>query len=373
VSGSCSASGSRPDVSGSRSATGSRLDVSGSRSAPLLRVTDLRKLYPVRGSKDVVRAVDGVSFDLHRGETLGIVGESGCGKSTTARLIVRLEDPTAGAIALDGQDLALLRGRELRAARRRIQLVFQDPQASLNPRSDVGRTLHEVLAVHRIGADAAARRARVRELLDMVGLSAAHADRYPHELSGGQRQRVGIARALAVEPDVVVLDEPVSALDVSVQSEVMNLLTTLRRELGLSYVFISHDLGMVRHVSDRIAVMYLGRIVELGPWKPVSDEPLHPYTRALQEAVPVPDPAAEARRDVAPLRGEVPDPAHPPPGCSFHPRCPLAEQRCIDDDPALEELAPRHHAACHAAAGRLEGAPLPWDARVDPSGAHRAR
>jgi oligopeptide transport system ATP-binding protein len=333
-------------------------------SEPILRARDLHKRYPVRGTKTEVRAVDGVSFDLHRGETLGIVGESGCGKSTTARLLVRLEAPTSGSIELGGQDLAQLSGRALRAARRRIQLVFQDPQASLNPRLDVEHTLTEVLKVHGLGGDADGRRARARELLEMVGLSRRFEDRFPHQMSGGQRQRVGVARALAVEPEVLVLDEPISALDVSVQSEVMNLLIRLRDELGLSYVFISHDLGMVRHVSDRIGVMYLGRVVELGPWKPVSDEPLHPYTRALQQAVPVPDPEVEADREVVPLRGEVPDPAAPPPGCNFHPRCPLAEQRCIDDDPALEELAVDHHAACHAAAGRLAGDPLPWEARA---------
>lgn len=327
---------------------------------PVLRVRDLHKTYKVRGSADAVRAVDGVCFDLHRGETLGIVGESGCGKSTTARLVVRLEEPTAGSIELGGTDLAGLRGRALRAARRRVQLVFQDPQASLNPRLSVERTLSEVLQVHRLaGGTPTGRQQRVEELLSMVGLSRTLAERYPHQLSGGQRQRVGIARALAVEPEVLVLDEPISALDVSVQSEVMNLLTRLREELGLSYVFISHDLGMVRHVSDRIAVMYLGRIVETGAWKPVSDAPLHPYTAALQDAVPVPDPDIEADRQVLPLPGEVPDPANPPAGCNFNPRCRFAEQLCIDVDPALEELAPGHHVACHAAAGRLRGAPPP--------------
>ncbi|MFW6090644.1 MAG: ABC transporter ATP-binding protein [Actinomycetota bacterium] len=322
-------------------------------SEPLLRVTGLRKTYAVRGSKDIVHAVDGVSFDLGKGETLGIVGESGCGKSTVARLLVRLEDPTAGSIELDGRDLTALRGHAMRAARRRIQLVFQDPQASLNPRLTVGRTLSEVLTVHRICREPGKRDARVRELLSMVGLPPEFAGRYPHQMSGGQRQRVGIARALAVEPEILVLDEPISALDVSVRSEVVNLLTRLRAELGLSYVFIAHDLGMVRHVSDRIAVMYLGRIVEVGPWKPVSDDPLHPYTRALQDAVPVPDPEVEERRQVSPLVGEVPDPANPPQGCNFHPRCPVAQQLCVDADPQLEELAPAHRAACHAAAGRL--------------------
>lgn len=318
--------------------------------APMLQVDNLVKHYRVPGLRALVRAVDGISFTVARGETLGVVGESGCGKSTTARLLVRLEDPTSGHIRLAGRDVTHLRGRELRAVRRRIQLVFQDPYASLNPRLTVGQTLTEVLRVHRIGADAAARRGRVAELLDMVGLPAPVAARHPHELSGGQRQRVGIARALAVEPDVLVLDEPVSALDVSVRAEVVNLLTRLRDDLGLSYVFISHDLGMVRHVSDRVAVMYLGRIVELGPWQRVSDEPLHPYSRCLQEAVPVADPAVEAARRVVPLAGEVPDAAAPPPGCHFHPRCPLAEERCRLADPPLEELLPGHLAACHVVA-----------------------
>jgi oligopeptide/dipeptide ABC transporter ATP-binding protein len=332
-------------------------------STPLLQVTDLRKAYPVRGSTDQVRAVDGVSFDLHRGEILGIVGESGCGKSTTARLLVRLEDPTSGSINLDGTDLATLSGKELRAARRRIQLVFQDPYAALNPRLTVGQVLDEVLRVHHLrgsGRTGAAERAdRVAELLDLVGLTPAEfIGRYPHQMSGGQRQRVGIARALAVEPEILVLDEPISALDVSVQSGVMNLLSRIREELGLSYVFISHDLGMVRHVADRVGVMYLGRMVELGPWQAVSDDPLHPYTRALHDAVPTHDPAVEASRVIAPLSGEVPDPANPPSACSFHPRCPLAEALCSQVDPALEQLAPGHHVACHATAGRLS-TPLP--------------
>jgi oligopeptide/dipeptide ABC transporter ATP-binding protein len=326
---------------------------------PVLRIRDLRKLYPVRGSDDVVRAVDGVSFDLGRGETLGVVGESGCGKSTTARLLVRLEDPTSGSVELDGQDITGLSGRALRDVRRRIQLVFQDPRSSLNPRLTVAQTLTEVLKVHGLAGDGEGRKRRVVELMEMVGLSTVMAGRYPHQMSGGQRQRVGVARALAVEPDVLVLDEPVSALDVSVRSEVMNLLVRLRDDLGLSYVFISHDLGMVRHISDRIAVMYLGRVVELGPWKPVSDDPLHPYTRALQDAVPVPDPVEEAQRQVEPLAGEVPDPAHPPEGCNFHPRCPWAEQVCIDVDPALVELQTAHRAACHVAAREFSDVPAP--------------
>ncbi len=322
--------------------------------APILRVEDLVKVYPVRGTGQELRAVAGVSFSLGRGETLGIVGESGCGKSTTGRLLVRLEEPTEGRIELDGEDITRIRGRALREVHRRVQLVFQDPFAALNPRLTVAQTLDEVLRVYDLAGDKAGRRRRVQELLGMVGLRSGFADRYPHQMSGGQCQRVGIARALAVEPQVVVLDEPVSALDVSVQSEVMNLLTRLREELGLSYVFISHDLGMVRHISDRIVVMYLGRVVELGPWRAVSDDPLHPYTRALQEAVPVADPGIEAAREIEPLRGEVPDPADPPAGCVFHPRCPLVEDVCTTVDPELAELLPEHQAACHVAARRLQ-------------------
>jgi oligopeptide/dipeptide ABC transporter ATP-binding protein len=313
---------------------------------PVIDVADVTKHYRTRHG--VVRAVDRVSFTVGRGQTLGVVGESGCGKSTTARLLVRLEDPTSGQIRVTGIDFGRLRGRALRAARRRIQLVFQDPDASLNPRLTVGQTLTEVLAVHRIATGAAAR-ARVGDLLEMVGLTASVGRRYPHQLSGGQRQRVGIARALAVSPEILVLDEPVSALDVSVRAEVMNLLVRLRAELTLTYVFISHDLGMVRHLSDRIAVMYLGRIVELGGWRDVSDTPLHPYTRSLHEAVPVPDPQVEAARRVPPLRGEMPDPTAPPPGCRFHTRCPLVEDICRRQEPSLVELRARQHVACHLA------------------------
>jgi oligopeptide/dipeptide ABC transporter ATP-binding protein len=332
---------------------------------PILRALDLVKVYPVRGTREHVQAVAGVSFEVRRGETLGIVGESGCGKSTTARMLVRLEDPSSGRIELDGDDITNVQGRQLRAARRRIQLVFQDPYASLNPRLTVAQTLDEVLRVHRL-VTPSQRADRLRELLEMVGLRSTFADRYPHQMSGGQRQRIGIARALAVEPEVVVLDEPVSALDVSVQSEVMNLLTRLRNELGLSYVFISHDLAMVRHISDRIAVMYLGKIAEVGPWRPVSDDPLHPYTRALQDAVPVPDPRAEAGREVEPLPGEVPDPANPPTGCRFHPRCPLSEPICQSVDPALAELKPGHRAACHVTAREL-GHPQSTMSSLDPT------
>jgi oligopeptide/dipeptide ABC transporter ATP-binding protein len=323
----------------------------------ILRVENLQMEYPVRGSDRGVRAVDGVTFTLNRGECFGIVGESGCGKSTTARLVVRLEDPTGGRIELDGQDISKLSARALRPVRRKVQLVFQDPYSSLNPRMTVGETLAEVLQVWGLGSGTRdGRLRRVGELLDMVGLNADFATRYPHQMSGGQRQRIGIARALAVEPEILVLDEPVSALDVSVQAGIMNLLTRLRAELNLTYIFISHDLGMVRHISDRIGVMYLGRMVELGSWSQVSDQALHPYTRALQLSVPVADPEVEEGRQVAPLAGEVPDPANPPSGCRFHTRCPLAEPVCIEQDPVLGELAPRHHCACHVMARELAGA-----------------
>lgn len=317
----------------------------------MIGVEGLVKHYPTR--EGLVWAVDGVSFEVGRGETLGLVGESGCGKSTTARLLVRLEDPTYGRMRLAEQDITRLRGRSLRQVRRRIQLVFQDPHASLNPRLTAGRALGEVLEAHRICDGPAARARRVGELLEMVGLPASTEAAYPHQLSGGQRQRVGIARALAVEPEVLVLDEPVSALDVSVRAEVVNLLCRLRDELSLTYIFISHDLGMIRHVSDRIAVMYLGRIVETGPWQQVADDPLHPYTRSLHEAVPVPDPVIEADRHVTPLPGEVPDATAPPPGCRFHPRCPAAEQSCRRDDPPLAQVLPGHHLACPVVARRL--------------------
>ncbi len=312
----------------------------------VIDVADVTRHYRTRHG--VVRAVDRVSFTVGRGETLGVVGESGCGKSTTARLLVRLEEPTSGQIRIAGIDFGRLRGRALRAARRRIQLVFQDPDASLNPRLTVAQTLTEVLSVHRIVTGAAVT-SRVGDLLEMVGLAGSVGHRYPHQLSGGQRQRVGIARALAVSPDILVLDEPVSALDVSVRAEVMNLLVRLREELTLTYVFISHDLGMVRHLSDRIAVMYLGRIVELGGWRDVSDTPLHPYTRSLHEAVPVPDPELEAARQARPLRGEVPDPTAPPPGCRFHTRCPLAEDICRRQEPSLVEVRAGQQVACHLA------------------------
>jgi oligopeptide/dipeptide ABC transporter ATP-binding protein len=316
----------------------------------MLTATDLVKQYPVRDGHGVVHALAGVSLTLHEGETLGIVGESGCGKSTLAKLLVRLEDPTSGRIELDGVDLTALRGRALREQRRKIQMVFQDPYSSLNPRLRIGQALGEVLAVHGL-AEGRARERRVGDLLEMVGLDASFAARYPHELSGGQRQRVGIARALAVEPKVLLLDEPVSALDVSVRAEIMNLLVRLRRELGLSYVFISHDVAMVRHISDRVAVMYLGRVVEVGDWKSVLDQPRHPYTAALCAAVPVPNPELSQPIE-ATVSGEVPNPADPPSGCPFHPRCPLAENVCRREDPRLLPIAESRSVACHVAGRR---------------------
>ncbi|GAA4211513.1 ABC transporter ATP-binding protein [Actinocatenispora rupis] len=309
----------------------------------MIEVTDLVRHY--RTGDGVVRAVDGVTFSVAEGETLGLVGESGCGKSTTAKLLVALERADGGALSVGGIDVRTARGPHLRQLRRTIQLVFQDPYASLNPRRRIAATLAEVLTVHRLARGGTVA-GRVADLLDMVGLPGSVADRYPHQLSGGQRQRVGIARALAVEPRVLVLDEPVSALDVSVRAEVMNLLASLRASLGLTYVFISHDLGMVRHLCDRIAVMYLGKIVETGGWRDVSDEPLHPYTRSLHDAVPVADPAVESGRAHRTLRGEVPDPAAPPSGCRFHPRCPIAEDACRTDEPVLTVRGDRA-VACH--------------------------
>ncbi len=315
----------------------------------LLEVEGLAKHYPVkRGllgrAQGVVRAVDGVSFAIARGETLALVGESGCGKSTTARLVLRLIEPSAGTIRFDG--LAVTGAAELRALRRRVQVVFQDPYASLNPRLKVGETIAEPMEVHGIG-DSASRTARVRELLGLVGLAPYHAERYPHEFSGGQRQRIGIARALAVQPELVVCDEPVSALDVSIQAQVVNLLKDLQARFGLSYLFIAHDLAVVRHMADRVAVMYLGQIVELAPKRALFAAPRHPYSRALLAAIPRPDPARRGR--VAHLGGDVPSPMNPPPGCRFHTRCPHAEAICREQVPPLVEAAPGHAVACHLA------------------------
>ncbi len=314
--------------------------------APLLSVRKLVKYFPVRGKgrgllpgrRAQVKAVDGVSFDLYPGETLGLVGESGCGKSTTGRAILRLIEPTSGEIHFRGQDVRAMGERDLRALRRRAQIVFQDPFSSLNPRLTVGDMLTEVLRVHGLHGDARGRKRRADELLDRVGLLPEHADRYPHEFSGGQRQRLGIARALSVEPDFIVCDEPVSALDVSVQAQVVNLLKDLQQELGLTYLFIAHDLAVVEHVSDRVAVMYLGRIVEMGPAETLYRDPKHPYTRALLSAVPRPDPGHREVRARIVLEGDVPSPVDPPSGCPFHPRCwyPDRDASCAVEVPGLE-------------------------------------
>ena len=320
----------------------------------LLEVDNLVKHFSVGGGMfsgppGLVRAIDGVSFSIRRGETLGLVGESGCGKTTTGRCILQLERPTSGRIMFEGVDLVTLEGAALRAVRRRIQVIFQDPYSSLNPRMTIGQMLAEPLEVHGIVREKAARADRVQELLSQVGLLPQHAKRYPHQLSGGQRQRVGIARALAMEPSLIVCDEPVSALDVSIQAQIINLLEDLQAKYGLTYLFIAHDLSVVRHTSDRVAVMYLGKIVENADRTKLYEEPLHPYTRALLSAVPIPDPRLEASREHTVLRGEVPSPLRPPPGCVFHPRCPVAVERCSAEVPPIREIRPGHWAACHLA------------------------
>ena len=308
--------------------------------APLLAAEDVKKHYPVRGgvfggTVGVVRAVDGVTFSIRRGETLGLVGESGCGKSTLGRVLNRLETPTSGRVTFEGKDIAGAAGEDLRALRRDIQMIFQDPYSSLNPRMTIGEIVREPLLVHRVGTKASQLDA-VRELLEVVGLTGALLGRYPHEFSGGQRQRVGLARALALEPKLVIADEPVSALDVSVQSQVLNLMVRLQRERELTYLFISHDLSVVEYISDTIAIMYLGRIVEIGPSSSIFGRPAHPYTRALIEAIPEPDPTR--RRGALPLEGEAPSPQNPPSGCPFHPRCPFAIPECRTAVPALDPV-----------------------------------
>jgi oligopeptide transport system ATP-binding protein len=292
-----------------------------------------------------VHAVDGVSFELAAGETLGLVGESGCGKSTTGRCILRLIEPTAGEVRFDGKDVMAMDGRGLREMSRGMQIIFQDPFASLNPRMTVGAIVGEALTIHRLARNVREHDERVVNLLETVGLHADYRSRYPHEFSGGQRQRIGIARALAVSPRLIVCDEPVSALDVSIQAQVINLLEDLQRQFGLAYLFIAHDLSVVEHISRRVAVMYLGRIVELASAHDLYATPRHPYTEALLSAVPVPDPAAKRQRIV--LQGDVPNPIHPPAGCHFHPRCPHAMERCRSEAPLLREVTPGHLAACH--------------------------
>ncbi|MSU57953.1 MAG: dipeptide ABC transporter ATP-binding protein [Pedosphaera sp.] len=320
----------------------------------LLEVQNLKVHFPVKHglfspdwSGEFVKAVDDVSFTIAPGDTLGLVGESGCGKTTLGRAIVRLVEPTAGKILFEGEDLTAMNGGQLRARRRKFQMIFQDPFGSLNPRMTIEDVIGEALDIHELADGKPARRARINELLGAVGLDAACAQRYPHEFSGGQRQRIGIARALAVEPKLIVCDEPVSALDVSVQAQIINLLQDLQQQHGLAYLFIAHDLAVVEHISRRVMVMYLGKIVELAEAKEVIRAPKHPYTQALISAIPEMDPDTKRKRIVLP--GDVPSPIHPPTGCPFHPRCPIAEARCKIETPPLRELNPGHWTACHLA------------------------
>jgi oligopeptide transport system ATP-binding protein len=322
----------------------------------LVEVKNLKKHFPImrgvlRRQVGAVQAVDGVSFNIYKGETLGLVGESGCGKSTTGRTILQLLEPTAGQVSYAGQELTNLNRNEMRKARRHMQMIFQDPYASLNPRMSVGSIIGEPLQIHNIG-NSSSRKDRIQELLKVVGLNPYFINRYPHEFSGGQRQRIGIARALATNPDFIVADEPISALDVSIQAQVVNLMDDLKEELGLTYLFIAHDLSMIRYISDRVAVMYLGRIVELSNRDEVFDHPLHPYTQALLSAIPIPDPEKESKRQRLILEGDVPSPANPPSGCRFHPRCSYATEICKEEDPVFRNLGSDsvpHFVACHHA------------------------
>jgi oligopeptide transport system ATP-binding protein len=321
---------------------------------PLVEVRDLVKHFPVKGGVlqrtiGWVQAVDGVSFDIRRGETLGLVGESGCGKTTVGRLLLRLIEPTAGELRFDGVDITRIGGRDLKPYRRRMQIIFQDPYASLDPRTPIGDSIGEGLRIHGMGSPSE-RRKKVQRMMDMVGLQPYHARRYPHEFSGGQRQRIGIARALVLEPDLVVCDEPVSALDVSIQAQVLNLLKELQRELRLTYLFVAHNMGVVEHISDRVAVMYLGKIVEVAERRSLFRAPEHPYTQALMSAIPIPNP--ELRRSRVILRGDVPSPVNPPSGCHFHPRCQLRQELgnpevCVTTEPPLIQLGADHGCACH--------------------------
>ncbi|HEY7004794.1 MAG TPA: ABC transporter ATP-binding protein [Gaiellaceae bacterium] len=343
----------------------------GVRDSALVQVENLRVWFPVKSGIVLdrhigdIKAVDDVTLTIRRGETLGLVGESGCGKSTVGRTILRLYEPTGGKIVFDGRDITRLNENELRPLRRRMQMVFQDPYASLNPRHSVGRIVGEPLKVHGLvrGKDAGR---RVRELLEIVGLPADASSRYPHEFSGGQRQRIGLARSLALNPDFIVCDEPVSALDVSIQAQIINLLENLQSDFELTYLFIAHDLAVVRHISDRIAVMYLGKIVEISPAAELYDDPLHPYTISLLSAVPIPDPVVERERETILLAGDLPSPANPPPACRFHTRCPYVQPtRCREDEPALRRLAPGHVVACHWAEEIKAGKIQPQEVRPE--------
>ena len=337
----------------------------GPHGSALVEVRNLSEFFPLQGGVlhrkiGDVKAVDDVSFTIRRGETLGLVGESGCGKTTVGRVLLRLLDPTGGQIVFDGQDITRVKGRDLKAVRRRMQIIFQDPFASLDPRQQIGDSISEGLRIHRIG-DAKERRERVRRIMELVGLQAYHARRYPHEFSGGQRQRIGIARALILEPDLIVCDEPVSALDVSIQAQVLNLLRSLQREFGLTYLFIAHNMGVVEHISDRVAVMYLGSMVELSESREIYRLPMHPYTIALLSAVPAVSPRGREKRRRIILLGDVPSPVNPPSGCRFHTRCWLRRQlgnpeRCVTERPEMREIIGEHEVACHFSEDLLPGA-----------------
>ncbi|MBS5146123.1 MAG: dipeptide ABC transporter ATP-binding protein [Collinsella intestinalis] len=325
-------------------------------STPLLKVEHLHKEFPTgsgfmggKFSKKVVSAVNDLSFEIRAGETFGLVGESGCGKSTTGRAIMHLDPPTSGKVYFEGRDISKMNKKELKAMRREMQFIFQDPYASLNPRMTIGEIISEPMVIHGIGTPEE-RIERVRELLDVVGLNPEHINRYPHEFSGGQRQRVGIARSFILRPKLIICDEPVSALDVSIQAQVLNLLKDLQKQYGTAYLFIAHDLSVVQHISDRVAVMYLGKMVELSDWKSLYAEPNHPYTQALLSAVPIPDPDVQQNRKRIILAGDPPSPIDPPSGCRFHTRCPIAQAKCSEEAPEFREIGEGHFCACHYAA-----------------------
>lgn len=317
-------------------------------SEPLVKVNNLRKFFNLGGG-NILKAVNEIDFSIARGETVGVVGESGCGKSTAGRTILRLYEPTSGNVTFNGEDIYKMKGAKLKQMRRDMQMIFQDPYASLNPRMTITDVIGEALDIHGLAGSRAERKRKVEDLLDLVGLNPDHATRYPHEFSGGQRQRIGIARALAVDPKFIIADEPISALDVSIQAQVVNLMQDLQRKMGLTYLFIAHDLSMVKHISDRVAVMYLGKIVELAESGELYNSPAHPYTRALLSANPIPDPEIEATRERIVLAGDLPSPINPPAGCQFHTRCPMATDKCKTVEPKLVEVKKGHFASCHYA------------------------